>query len=154
MFSVFWEGIPVIYYGDEQYFNGGGDPYCREALWENGYNKESRLFQLYKIGLHYRKKIELWDKTLDQFYSDKEVYAFRRGEDVLVVISLAENDNYNKSFDNKGVTNNQGIKAGKYCNIFVKDDCIEIVDGQQITISIGKAPKVYIPESEIDEFTK
>ena len=39
VFSCFWEGIPVVYYGDEQYFNGGGDPYCREALWENGFNK-------------------------------------------------------------------------------------------------------------------
>ncbi len=155
MFSVFWEGIPVVYYGDEQYFNGGGDPYCREALWENGYNRESRLFQLYKIGLHYRKKIELWDKNLDQFYFDKEVYAFRRGDDVLGVISLAENDEYDKrSFDNKGITDGKGIKAGKYCNIFVKDDCFEIADGQKIEISIGKAPKVYIPENLIDEYTK
>ena len=39
VFSVFWEGIPVLYYGDEQYYEGGGDPGCREALWESNYNK-------------------------------------------------------------------------------------------------------------------
>ena len=148
MFSVFWEGIPVIYYGDEQYFYGGGDPYCREALWENGYNNTSRLYILYQTGLHYRKKLELWNKDLDQLSFDKEFYSFRRGDDVLAVISIALEDEYKKTIDNKG------IKDGKYCNIFDKNDCIDI-NGKTISVTIGKAPKVYIPESQIDtEFTK
>lgn len=28
-------GIPIIYYGTEQLFNGGNDPWDREALWNN-----------------------------------------------------------------------------------------------------------------------
>ena len=148
MFSVFWEGIPVIYYGDEQYFDGGGDPYCREALWDHGYNMTSRLYILYQTGLHYRKKLELWNKDLDQLSFDKEFYSFRRGDDVLAVISIALEDEYKKTIDNKG------IKDGKYCNIFDKNDCIDI-NGKTISVTIGKAPKVYIPESQIDtEFTK
>jgi hypothetical protein len=64
------------------------------------------------------------------------------------VISIALEDEYKKTIDNKG------IKDGKYCNIFDKNDCIDI-NGKTISVTIGKAPKVYIPESQIDtEFTK
>jgi len=30
------EGIPIMYYGTEQYFDGATDPYDREALWLSG----------------------------------------------------------------------------------------------------------------------
>jgi len=147
MFSVFWEGIPVIYYGDEQYFSGGGDPYCREALWESGYNKDSRLYQLYRTGLYYRKNLTIWDKELNQLAFDKDFYAFRRGNDTLAAISTALSDNLERTFDN------DKIEPGEYCNIFVKDDCINITD--KITLTIGKAPKVYIPEDKINSnYTK
>ncbi|TFK42785.1 glycoside hydrolase family 13 protein [Crucibulum laeve] len=33
------DGIPVVYYGQEQLFSGGGDPYNREALWPSSYEK-------------------------------------------------------------------------------------------------------------------
>ena len=32
IFTLFYEGIPMFYYGDEQYFNGGSDPQNREVL--------------------------------------------------------------------------------------------------------------------------
>ena len=147
MFSVFWEGIPVIYYGDEQYFEGGPDPGCREALWDHGYNTESPLYQFYRIGLHYRKKLKLWEKNLGQLSFGKNFYSFRRGVDVFAIITTAESDNLelNLSID--------GIKEGEYCNIFVKDDCKEF-KGSEISLTIGTAPKVYIPKEEIDEYTK
>lgn len=36
-------GIPIIYYGSEQYFNGGQDPYDREPMW-NSFNRNSDLY--------------------------------------------------------------------------------------------------------------
>ena len=39
IFSLLWEGIPVFYYGGEQYYGGGEDPNNREPLWDN-YNTE------------------------------------------------------------------------------------------------------------------
>jgi alpha-amylase len=32
-FALFAQGIPIVYYGSEQGFNGGNDPFNREALW-------------------------------------------------------------------------------------------------------------------------
>ena len=151
MFSVFWEGIPVIYYGDEQYFSGGGDPGCREAIWDNptGYDTTTRLYQYYRTGLYYRKNLTLWDKDLEQLAYGKDHYAFRRGDDVLAVISLAKDD-VTVTIDN---ANYGKIKQGTFCNIFDKNDKITI--GTTITINMQKAPKVYIPEELInDGYTK
>jgi alpha-amylase len=38
------EGIPIIYYGSEQGFNGGNDPDNREPLWTSNFNNETELY--------------------------------------------------------------------------------------------------------------
>ncbi|TFY68038.1 hypothetical protein EVJ58_g1250 [Rhodofomes roseus] len=41
------DGIPILYYGQEQGYTGGGDPANREALWLSGYvTQEKPLLQL------------------------------------------------------------------------------------------------------------
>lgn len=37
VFNFMSDGIPVVYYGQEQYFSGGSDPMNREPLWPSGY---------------------------------------------------------------------------------------------------------------------
>jgi glycosidase len=37
VFSFMYDGIPVVYYGQEQYFQGQGDPANREPLWPSQY---------------------------------------------------------------------------------------------------------------------
>ena len=140
VFSVFWEGIPIIYYGDEQYFNGGGDPGCREALWESGYKTNTALYQYYRQALNIRKKKEIWDKDLEQIYYDQDFYAFRRGDDILVVVTPEKT--LTRKFDNRG------LKASTYINIFNKDDKITITSGNQIEVNMSGDPKVYIPEGD------
>ena len=140
VFSVFWEGIPIIYYGDEQYFNGGGDPGCREALWESGYKTNTPLYQYYRQALNIRKKKEIWDKDLEQVYYDPDFYAFRRGDDILVVVTPEKT--LTRKFDNRG------LKAGTYINIFNKDDKITITSGNQIEVNMSGDPKVYIPDGD------
>jgi len=36
VFNMLSDGIPIVYQGQEQHFNGGDDPGCREALWTSG----------------------------------------------------------------------------------------------------------------------
>jgi alpha-amylase len=38
-------GIPILYYGTEQGFDGGNDPANREPLWWSGYDTSGALFQ-------------------------------------------------------------------------------------------------------------
>jgi alpha-amylase len=37
-FNLFNEGIPIVYYGTEQGFNGGNDPFNRAPLWTSKFN--------------------------------------------------------------------------------------------------------------------
>lgn len=36
-FTIMSDGIPIVYQGQEQHYEGGDDPGCREALWLSGY---------------------------------------------------------------------------------------------------------------------
>jgi len=43
-FSLCARGIPFVYYGSEQGFGGGNDPYNREVLWRN-FDRNSDMFK-------------------------------------------------------------------------------------------------------------
>ena len=44
-YLMFATGIPIVYYGFEQRFTGGGDPQNREALWKSKYDTTTTLYQ-------------------------------------------------------------------------------------------------------------
>ena len=142
VFSVFWEGIPIVYYGDEQYFDGGGDPGCREALWESNFNTSTPLYQYYKQALNVRKKKAIWNKDLDELHYETDLYAFRRGNDILVVVTPEKT--LTSTFDNK----DGKLKQTQYFNIFDRNDKITIGSDNKITVSMTNDPKVYIPVGE------
>ncbi|KAH8108459.1 alpha-amylase [Phellopilus nigrolimitatus] len=41
VFNFMSDGIPIVYYGQEQGFHGGSDPYNREPLWTSNYTKST-----------------------------------------------------------------------------------------------------------------
>lgn len=46
-FIMTHDGIPIIYYGEEQHLEGGTEPYTnRAALWEYGYDEDAVLYKL------------------------------------------------------------------------------------------------------------
>lgn len=55
-------GIPIVYYGAEQYFAGGNDPQNREILWKN-LNRNSEMYQYLKIIIEARKKYQIWSQA-------------------------------------------------------------------------------------------
>ncbi len=46
VYTLYSAGIPIIYYGTEQGFNGGNDPNNREPLWPTNYNNQTELYQV------------------------------------------------------------------------------------------------------------
>lgn len=44
-FQMTEDGIPCVYYGTEQDFNGGNDPSNREDLWRSGYRQDGATFR-------------------------------------------------------------------------------------------------------------
>lgn len=44
-FTLLFDGIPIIYQGQEQHFSGQNDPFNRERLWTSGYNQDAELYR-------------------------------------------------------------------------------------------------------------
>ena len=50
MSSIFMtDGIPIVYYGQEQGMHGNSDPYNREALWPYGYQNTTTVHLITKL---------------------------------------------------------------------------------------------------------
>ena len=66
MFGLTFPGIPIVYYGSEQEFNGCGDPTNREPLWTSNYNMSSPMYTFIKtvVTLTARKYYKIWDYNL------------------------------------------------------------------------------------------
>ena len=137
VFSLLWEGIPVFYYGGEQYFNGADDPNNREALWESNYNTGTELYKILGLVNKLRKSVKIWDLSIVQRYADDNFYAFTRGN-VLACFS-------NTSYLRRTITYHSFKDGDKLCNILYDNDCVT-VSGGSIEIEIGDYPKVYVKQ--------
>ncbi|HVY46129.1 MAG TPA: alpha-amylase family glycosyl hydrolase [Minicystis sp.] len=56
------QGIPCVYYGDEQEFKGGNDPANREDFWKTGYDTSGDTFKWVQKLIAMRKKYGALDK--------------------------------------------------------------------------------------------
>ena len=74
------QGIPIIYYGTEQGFDGSSDPYCRESLWPK-YNTSSDLYLFINTLATFRTEqgSSLYEAAQVERYVDDEFFAFTRG---------------------------------------------------------------------------
>ena len=136
VFSLLWEGVPVFYYGGEQYYAGGEDPNNREPLWDN-YNTNSELYKILGKVHDLRKKVEIWNLEIVQRYADDNFYSFSRGN-VLACFT-------NTISLQRTITYHAYNEGDKLCNILDTDDCVS-VSGGAININMGEYPKVYLKQ--------
>ena len=136
IFSLLWEGIPVFYYGGEQYYAGGADPNNREPLWDN-YNTGTELYRLLGVTNNLRTSKSIWNYDIIQRYSDDNFYAFTRGD----VLACFTNTNSLTRY----ITYHSFSEGDKLCNVLYDGDCVT-VSGGSITINMGDYPKVYVKQ--------
>jgi alpha-amylase len=101
--NILFDGIPVVYQGQEQRFRGNTDPYNREALWLSGFSTNATLYVLIKFlnrtpspfvtYVEFRQSVIKKDgeyvTTLSEtLYTDYETVAFMKKE-VMMVLSNA-----------------------------------------------------------------
>jgi glycosidase len=96
------DGIPCIYYGTEQEFNGGNDPTNRERLWDTGFRTDGATFQwiqkMIKIRMAYAPLRHgvmsiKWATTHVAGEEDAGMVAYERndnGKKVLVVLNTSD----------------------------------------------------------------
>ena len=138
IFTLFYEGIPIFYYGDEQYFNGGSDPQNREIMFGH-HDNTSDAYQMIKIANKVRKDEKIYNEVLLEVYTDENLYSFRRGN-ILIVIT-----NSDKEIE-KNLNKHKFDEGKKLCNKLVNEkDCITVVDGV-LKINMKGEPKLYVLE--------
>ena len=134
--SIFWEGIPVFYYGGEQWFSGGADPNNREPLWGH-YDTDSDMYKSLSIANNVRTEQKIWKFTQVQRYADDVFYSFTRGN-VLVCVTRGE-------ACQRTITYHEFSEGDKLCNALDPSDCVT-VSGGSIFINMGQDPKIYVKQ--------
>ena len=135
-FALVWEGIPVFYYGQEQYYAGGADPNNREPLWDN-YNTDSEVYKMLKKIHDMRKKQNIFDENTVQRYADDNFYAFTRGKKLLACFT-------NQYGISRTITYHEFSEGQRLCNALDTNDCVQ-VSGKAIQINMQNDPKLYVP---------
>ena len=88
VYTVLGEGIPIIYYGSEQMFNGGGDPNNRESLWPFG-DPNSTMFSYLKTLTSTRREAGFFsNQPLQVVHVTAKEFVFRRGNEGQTLVFL------------------------------------------------------------------
>lgn len=134
VFSILYEGIPVFYYGSEQWFEGGADPNNREPMW-NSFNTSSEMYKVIATANKVRKDHQIWKEKLVQRYADDVFYCFTRG-DVLVALTRGEQCE-------RVITYHSYAEGTRLCNAEDPSDCVTVTGGN-INIKLGQDPKIFV----------
>ena len=122
VFSLFVDGIPMVYYGDEQAYGGGDDPLNREQLWTN----MDPSFELYKAlttAISVRKNNAVWEQKYKELWVDDSVYIFGKGVKVIVALHIGGNEGATRSVPLPGFTN-----GAVYCDAYNSGDCFTVTN--------------------------
>ena len=127
-FVLMTQGIPIIYYGTEQWLEGTQDPANRAALWNYGYNNKTDMYVLIQTILKCRTDLKLWGESQVERYLDDEFFAFTRGNALVLLTNQGSGKNIQRT-----ITYHPYSAGTKICNIFYADnsDCITIGGGQE-----------------------
>ncbi|KAL3417883.1 alpha amylase [Phlyctema vagabunda] len=164
-YSFLSDGIPIVYYGAEQRFNGAADPDNREALWlaEGGYNTEAPLYKLVKkLNKIHTVMSDLtesknhfdwspyWAYRSKTVFVKEDVLVFRKGHGASILGALT----------NIGVGD---IDVGPYnvtdSNFVTGNTIVEILGCQSQKVGHGGSfnitlvngePQIWVPEKLID----
>eukprot|EP01117_Protostelium_nocturnum_P003233 TRINITY_DN1418_c0_g1_i2.p1 TRINITY_DN1418_c0_g1~~TRINITY_DN1418_c0_g1_i2.p1 ORF type:complete len:343 (+),score=33.86 TRINITY_DN1418_c0_g1_i2:590-1618(+) len=139
VYNFFASGIPIFYYGSEQYFHGGGDPNCREPLWPTGYNTSSGLYQFVAKLNNIRKRHQIWNSNQEERLVSDYVYAFSRGE-ILVIVS-----NHLMKQEQR-IINHPFHNGDKICNAISENECDVVKDNSFYVSITDAAPKIFFKQ--------
>jgi alpha-amylase len=101
-FGMLMDGIPIIYQGQEQGFNGNDVPANREYLWSSKYNKDTELYKFIRLLNTIRKLAISRDSAhvttkASSIYSDTHSIVMRKGTSGRQIVSVYTNNGSNWS---------------------------------------------------------
>ncbi|KAJ5584238.1 uncharacterized protein N7459_004038, partial [Penicillium hispanicum] len=153
-FTIMSDGIPIIYAGQEQHYNGANDPYNREAVWLSGYNTDSALYKLIAKANAVRNHAIFQDEkyiTYKNFpiYQDQTTLAMRKGyagkQTITVVSNLGAGGSQYTLF-----LPNTGFDAGAVVTEVITCTNITVNGSGHVAVPMASgAPRILYPSSAL-----
>lgn len=140
-YVLFGEGIPIIYYGSEQGYAGGDDPYCRETLWQN-FNQDAELYQWIKKAVNTRKTAKVWEHAHVERWIDDDLYAFTRG-DLLVAMTRG-------GYQERDIDYHEFNEGDVLCDQIDEGDCVTVTGGKIHVKLVDGRSKAYLKQTQAE----
>lgn len=157
-FTIMSDGIPIIYAGQEQHYNGGSDPYNREATWLSGYNTDSELYKVIAQANAIRNKAIYQAEDYITYknypiYQDDTTLAMRKGFNGTQTITVLSN--LGESGSEYTLTlSDTGFEAGLAVTEIFTCSSITVDDSGDVAVPMsGGEPRILYPTSELSGST-
>jgi alpha-amylase len=137
--SLTFPGIPIVYYGGEQGYAGGNDPYNREILWTS-LNTSSEMYKFVKTVVQYRKEMQIWNYDFVERYAADNFYAFSRGKALFAFSNSDNTQSYTVSYHPYNV-------GEVVCNVFYATDCVTVTSAGVPVVLVNGEVKLYKPKN-------
>ncbi|OQD86152.1 hypothetical protein PENANT_c008G04192 [Penicillium antarcticum] len=173
--SMLTDGIPILYYGEEQHLSGGFNPVNREALWLTKYSMNSTSLPLLVQSLNRIRSYASGDgeksmvvpKTGSDYlsylslpiYKSTNILAMRKGLTGNQVVSVVSNlgakpatkatTQITLGSDGTGFSSGQNVTEIFSCKTFVTDSSGNIY----VDLSSDGGPRVYYPTESLNRST-
>lgn len=146
--TLLWDGIPIVYAGQEQHYAGTGDPENREATWLAKYSRQSDLYQLVAAVNQVRNRALGIDSNYATYniwavYNDTSTVALRKGNDGKQIISVFTNKGNSSSSWTLNLSNT-GWSAGT--TVYEILTCNQLTVSGDGTLAVpmeGGLPRIY-----------
>ncbi|KAF2496974.1 alpha-amylase [Lophium mytilinum] len=153
-YTILSDGIPIIYAGQEQHYDGGNDPYNREATWLSGYSTTSTLYKHVAKLNQIRNQAIYKDSTYLTYknwviYSDTTTIAMRKGYDGKQIITILSNKgadgaSYTQAIGTTGWSAGTSVVEVLSCTTTSVDSSGNL----QVPMASG-LPRVYYPSAQL-----
>ncbi|KAH8791321.1 glycoside hydrolase family 13 protein [Hyaloscypha sp. PMI_1271] len=155
-FTILQDGIPIIYYGQEQHYSGGGVPYDREALWLSGYSTSAPLYTFIASVNQIRNQAIYKDSGYLTYkaypiYSDSHTIAMRKGNTGYQIIGVFSNlgasgSSYTLTLTSSetGFTASQSLVEVLSCTAYTTDS-----SGNLAVAMAGGLPRIFYPTAQL-----
>nr|XP_006819810.1 PREDICTED: alpha-amylase A type-3-like isoform X1 [Saccoglossus kowalevskii] len=143
MLVLTMEGIPIVYYGTEQGYDGCADPNNRESLYPN-FDTNHHLYLFIQRTHQFRDLLGANFLNADQIerWQDDSFFAFTRHDMLVCSTNIGDNNNLQRT-----ITYHDYTVGTVLVNIYDENDRVT-VDTSGITINlISGEGKIYLPES-------
>jgi len=154
-FNILGDGIPIIYYGEEQGFSGGNDPNNREAMWFSDYSTTATRYTHIQVINQIRNQaiFNSGDNYLTYkafvIEQDSNTLTLRKGLDGEAIIAVFTNMGSNGGSKTISVSDT-GYTSGSLVTEVISCQQTTVGSGGTLSVTLsGGLPRVYYPNAKL-----